>query len=119
LHAAHETWHEIGAKGQPPFQNGFTNDARNPYFPTAAFYKDPFGVVHLKGLISDRFVQGGSNSTTIFTLAPGYRPRDDLTFAVYRGHGTGELNIDSNGDVFFSTGSGDASLDGVTFRVTK
>jgi hypothetical protein len=123
LHAAHETWHVIGAGGQPSFQNGFTNVAslapKNPYLPTAGFYKDPFDVVHLRGLINTGGVEGGSNSTLIFTLPPGYRPPKNLTFAVFRGHGTGELNINPGGAVFFSTGSGDASLDGVTFRVSK
>jgi hypothetical protein len=120
LHAAHEHWHVIGAPGQPPFQNGFANVASlNHSLPKVAFYKDPFDVVHLTGLINDKGVEGGSNSTLIFTLPPGYRPRKNLTFAVYRGNGTGELNIYPGGAVFFSTGSGEASLDGVTFRVSK
>src|SRR5689334_8472746 len=56
-----EAWHEIGAAGQPAFENGWVNESPTTET-TAAFYKDPFGVIHLKGLITS-----GTNNT-IFTL---------------------------------------------------
>ena len=64
---APEAWHVVGAMGQPAFQGAWVNV--DPSGPTAAFYRDPFGIVHLKGLIED-----GGNGTTAFTLPAGYRP---------------------------------------------
>lgn len=71
-----ESWHEVGQTGEPAFQNGWQNlgDSRTA---TAAFYKDPWGVVHLKGT-----VKSGTNGTTIFTLPCGYGPDKDQNFAV-------------------------------------
>ena len=70
-----EGWHEVGAPGEPGFENGWSNQP-GP-FPTAAFYKDHEGVVHLKGYIS-----GGN--LVVFRLPPGYRPAagNTLAFAV-------------------------------------
>jgi hypothetical protein len=69
-----EEWREVGATGQPSFENSWVNYNSSTYR-TAAFYKDPFGVVHIKGL-----VKSGSSGTTIFTLPPGNRP--SLTYLV-------------------------------------
>jgi hypothetical protein len=71
-----EPWHEVGQTGEPAFQNGWQNlgDTRTA---TAAFYKDPWGVVHLKGT-----VKSGSNGSTIFTLPCGYGPNKDQNFTV-------------------------------------
>jgi hypothetical protein len=76
-----ENWHEVGAPGEPAFESGAANARPNwicsspdpqpagcPTYETAGFYKDPFGVVHLKGSLK----LGGS--TIAFTLPPGYRP---------------------------------------------
>jgi hypothetical protein len=65
--ATPEAWHEVGALGEPPFLDGWLNDSP-PLETTAGFYKDPFGVVHLKALISS-----GTNDI-IFTLPARYRP---------------------------------------------
>jgi hypothetical protein len=63
-----EAWHEIGASGQPAFFNGWTNsDPAN--LTTAGFFKDPWGVVHLKGVIT-----GPGNGLPFFALPAGYRP---------------------------------------------
>src|SRR5579875_266570 len=40
--AAPQAWQEIGATGQPAFQNGWTNESPGDEV-TAAFYKDPYG----------------------------------------------------------------------------
>ena len=62
-----EGWHEVGAPGEPGFQNGSHNLGGSTE--TVAFYKDREGVVHLKG-----FVTGAAFNTTIFQLPAGYRP---------------------------------------------
>ena len=107
--AAPEAWHEVGATGQPTFQNGWGNTDPSVEV-TAAYYRDPWNVVHLKGLITS-----GSNDT-IFTLPPGYRPSKNLAEIVWRTSGSGMLIVFSDGRVFMSSGTGAAALDGVTFR---
>lgn len=113
-----EAFHQIGATGEPAFQSGSTNyDAAN--FSTAAFYKDPLGVVHLKGT-----VHSGTAGTPIFTLPPGYRPAKSETFATVGGSntfadilvrgisdstGVGRVDLQSGNPAF-------VTLDGISFR---
>jgi hypothetical protein len=74
--ATNEGWHEIGTAGQPAFlpcsaTASWTNFGAP--FNTAAFYKDNWGVVHLKGLV--RCVGGTSGTqNVIFKLPNGYAP---------------------------------------------
>jgi hypothetical protein len=67
--AAPEAFHNVGASGEPAFQNSWQNIATTTYGYPAGFYKDRVGVVHLVG----RIVNGSGNSF-IFQLPPGYRP---------------------------------------------
>jgi hypothetical protein len=98
-----EGWHHIGAAGEPPFSanncEGYcsrwanTKDCVGMNVPgsTAAFYKDPYGTVHLKGRISG--VDGSSycvlhaisTPAAIFVLPAGYRPGETLTFTALSG----------------------------------
>jgi hypothetical protein len=110
--AAPEAWHEIGAAGEPTFQNSWVNESPSTET-TAAFYKDPFGVIHLKGLIAS-----GTNNT-IFTLPAGYRPSKAFVCLIFRTSGTGELVIFANGVVSVATGTGSGDLDSVTFRANE
>ena len=104
-----EPWHEVNSPGEPVFQNGWANTGATDV--TAAFFKDPYGVVHLKGLIF-----GGTNSAPIFILPDGYRPSKNVIQLVWRGSGSGKLNLLPDGTVEFQDGAAAASLDGVTFR---
>jgi hypothetical protein len=104
-----EAWHEIGAPGQPFFQNGWTNEDPGTTV-TAGFYKDPFGVVHLKGAIVS-----GTNAP-VFTLPAGYRPGLALSETIARTSGPSQIGISPNGAVVPFTGSGAVSLDGISFR---
>jgi hypothetical protein len=124
--ASPEGWHEIGVGSQPPFQNGWSNSPLAQE-ETVGYYKDQDGVVHLRGLAI-----GGSGSTVIFQLPPGYRPASgkEMGFAVPcscddpRGESfTGPLSIFGSGPAKFGGGEGaviapgnDVHLDGVTFR---
>jgi hypothetical protein len=105
-----EGWHEVDAPGEPGFQNGWKNTGPATDV-TAAFYKDPYGVVHLKGL-----VYNGPNDAPIFTLPEGYRPSKFVIQLVWRGSGSGKLGLLPDGSVQFQDGAAAASLDGVTFR---
>jgi hypothetical protein len=110
-----EAWHEIGASGEPAFAGGWVNEAPGTS-PTAAFYKDPFGNVHLKGLISSGI------DDTVFTLPVGYRPGHVLVEVVRCGTctgGTAYALIYDTGRVAVEEGAAtgsETSLDGVTFR---
>jgi hypothetical protein len=63
--AGHEGWHEVGAPGEPQFQNGWKNTGPTT---SVAFYKDQEGEVHLRGQAT------GAEGTIMFQLPPGYRP---------------------------------------------
>jgi hypothetical protein len=67
--AGPEAFHNVGASGEPAFQNSWQNNAMTTYGYPAGFYKDRVGVVHLVGRIVN-----GSGNTVIFQLPPGYRP---------------------------------------------
>jgi len=105
-----EGFREVGAPGQPGFQNGWHNYTAVAGYVTAGFYKDPWGIVHLKGM-----VDGGPNNV-IFTLPPGYRPGKQLIVVVHRFSGPASLTVRPNGEISPLLGSANASLDGITFR---
>jgi hypothetical protein len=100
-----EAWHEVGAPGEPAFQNSWTNEtsAANE---TVAFYKDRQGTVHLKGVAT-----GGAPTTLIFQLPSGYRPASGrlLNFAVLCTCETadpqgGIINLPTGGLIVFGAG---------------
>jgi len=62
-----DTWHLVGATGEPAFQSGWSNVSSQGH--PLAFRKDPFGKVMLRGVVS-----GGAVDSVIFTLPAGYRP---------------------------------------------
>jgi hypothetical protein len=66
--AGPEAFHQVGAPGEPGFQNSWLNRGFTADEP-AGFYKDAEGVVHLEGA-----VKGGAPNNVIFQLPPGYRP---------------------------------------------
>jgi hypothetical protein len=108
--AAPTAYHEVGAAGEPPFQNSWGNE--NPTGEsTAGFYIDPFGTVHLKGL-----VVGGVVGDTVFHLPPAYRPAKYTCVSTYM-HGAAYVCIASNDGAVYPAagGSGSLLLDGITF----
>lgn len=67
-----EPWHEVGAAGEPAFEEGWTNrDPDGWPMPTIAFKKSERGIVFLRG--SGRQDNTVTNSI-IFTLPEGSRP---------------------------------------------
>jgi hypothetical protein len=94
------------------FKNGWSNFG----FGTApaSFYKDPVGVVHLRGTIT-----GGTAGSPAFTLPAGYRPSKGLFMpAMGGGPEAALLQITTNGDVSPDCVSGACiiGMDGLSFR---
>lgn len=99
--AAVEDWHVVGDPGEPAFPTGFENpDGTGAEIPAwlhsedapVAFFKDPFGVVHVRGmaLFQQAFVAAPPEGEPerehaweerLFTLPAGYRPPAVCRFA--------------------------------------
>jgi hypothetical protein len=62
-----ESFRVVGAPGQPQFENSWSNDPSTGS--PAAFYKDPLGIVRLRGII-----EASASGNSAFFLPPGYRP---------------------------------------------
>ena len=111
-----EAWHEIGAGGEPAFQNSWVNYGESaPYgtYPNAGFYKDPSGRVHLRGVVKS----GSVGNYAIFTLPAGYRPSGLMSFMGWSGSGAGFALVQDDGNVKLLTGyNSDWSLDQISFR---
>ena len=109
--APEEGWHEVGAAGEPAFQNSWTNYIPGAYA-TAAFFRDARGFVHVKGVIKS------GTGVNVFTLPAGYRPATTHLFPVITDTGAGYVAVDSDGTVRQgSGGNGYASLEPIEFRV--
>ena len=91
-------------------------------FTTAGFYKDPLGVVHLKGTL----VNAADNSIA-FQLPPGYRPSKQLLMPMgsedpnpFGVPAAAKLEVESDGEVrpdCDGAGCASAGIDGLAFRV--
>lgn len=107
--------HEVGASGEPAFSGAWTNYGGSNE--VASFYRDPFGRVHLAGL-----VKSGAAGTTIFSLPGGYRPRARESFLILTGNpgdALGRVDVAANGDVIHvSGGTSYVQLNGISFRVS-
>ena len=104
------SWHEVGAAGQPAFQNGWVNYGAGNN--TVAFRKDALGFVHFKGSI-----HGPTANTVAFVLPAGYRPVATAGVPVSAGTSTTTasfVTIYSSGNVAPSNPNAQ-SWDGVTF----
>lgn len=102
LKLAAGAWREVGAAGQPSFNSTPTCEWKNfgGGQSTAAFIRDRFGFVHLKGLVHADDVGGpgncfvGGNDPRIFTLPAGYRPAKQSVFATITNSELGRFNVD-------------------------
>ena len=102
--------HRVGGPGEPAFQNGWVN--YDPNFSPAGFWKDPWGTVHLSGLVKD-----GTFNAAMFTLPVGYRPEYGELFGVENSGGHARIDVNPNGVVNPVGGSsGYVQLSGITFR---
>jgi hypothetical protein len=84
-----------------------------PYL-ASGYWKDPFGIVHLRGMIKT-----GVPPSIAFVLPSGYRPSGSIIIATTSASATtaAKLIIDSSGNVTVSAGAATwTSLTGVSFR---
>jgi hypothetical protein len=93
----------------------------------AAFYKDPWGTVHLKGLVradlgTDEGCDSYISARRVFALPSGYRPAAQELHAVIANSQMHRIDVKANGDVVLATSSAVTaaqtwlSLDGIAFR---
>jgi hypothetical protein len=117
-----EAWHEVGATGEPGF---FTSTdcptawtQQDTGFTSPAFYRDPYGIVHLKGVIARPPAATIATECAVFILPPGYRPAvQEFHVADSSSTSTSRLLIASTGGVVPFTGNSSSfSLDGQEFR---
>jgi hypothetical protein len=111
LNVTMDTWHPVGAAGEPVFQNSWVNYAAGQ---VAQFRKFPDGKVKLQG-----YIKGGATGTVVFTLPVGYRPPDQVGFSGYCSGGACLLTVNPDGTVQVTTVTGAiatlTSLDAVEF----
>jgi hypothetical protein len=127
--AAPEPWHEVGTAGNPGFQTCSVSPAVVPWQnnrpdtdATAAFYRDPYGVVHLKGSIKCSGVP--STSYFIFKLPAGYLPNKLQWWSASADNGPAIVAAENygggNGYLIYVNGNpgadGRISLDGISWR---
>ena len=99
---AMDTWHTVGAAGEPPFLNGWVSTSGG----TAKFRKYPDGRVRLIGGL-----KGGPLGTSAFQLPVGYGAiQNQIIPAAYEGTGgaqaPAEVRVSTDGYVAPSGGSG-------------
>jgi hypothetical protein len=84
---------------------------------TTGYWRDPFGVVHLRGFA----IRCGTAEMTIFTLPSGFRPGKLEHFIAFTENptpDTGLVTVAANGAVVTGdvASNGSIALDGITFR---
>ena len=78
----------------------------------AGYFKDPWGVVHLRGLVKSTIM-----STIIFNLPAGYRPAFTEKLPTSSNNAFGIIEITNTGDVDSIVGVNlSVCLDGITFK---
>jgi hypothetical protein len=130
-----EAWHIVGTQGEPAFAQdiGFQGylwyHANDNNVNKVAFYKDPFGVVHLKG--KAKCVGTTCNSASlVYQLPAGYRPLQQQISVGLAGQnqnvaGTAtRINIEPTGWVSKAptptdSQNGWVAFDGITFRAEQ
>lgn len=122
-----EAWHEIGTPGNPVFELCYVvpdvawANNRPGTDATAAFYRDPYGVVHLKGSIKCPGRVPGVGYF-IFKIPAGYLPNKLQWWSVSADNGPVTVTAENYGGygyLGYTTGAGAdgrISLDGISWR---
>lgn len=121
LNVTMDTWHYVGASGEPAFQNSWVNYDNSAASPGSAtqrnlrFRKYPDGRVRISGTIKN------GSAAAVFTLPVGYRPLtvSDVNLTVAASGGAGYVNIQSNGVVAVAALTTGASVAGYTQLETE
>lgn len=119
------TWHLVGATGEPPFQNGYSNFDATAFSPVS-FRMWPDGMVEIRGFAKQPVAS--ANFQAVFTLPDAYRPARHVRFGVLGSSAVGITTMNpvvlqvyaSNGTVVFNEGtphnSGTLMLDDLFFQ---
>lgn len=108
------SFHLFGNEGEPQFANSWVNWG-SPNFP-AGYWKDPFGFVHLQGVVKS----GTVGSAITDPLPPGLRPSMTAgPFAVISNGAVGRVDVTSDGLITPIAPSSNVyvSLHGIFFKV--
>lgn len=98
----------------PSLENSWVNFGGG--YTVAGYYKDAFGVVHLKGMVKD----GTSLNAVIFTLPAGYRPSEIMGFSGVSNDVWTGITVQTDGSVAVSEATGSTAfvgINGISFRV--
>lgn len=98
-------WNEVGASGQPAFQNAWVNFAPTST-PMRFRREDDFSVTRLSGI-----VKSGTVNATIFILPSGYRPQYDISLPVISNSALARIVVTAAGAVSLATGGSNVSVD--------
>lgn len=99
-----------GNAAEPVFQHGSHYGSG---FSQVGFYKDPYNVVHLFGVVGPTYAA----SNIIAQLPSGYRPLSKEAFTCFSDTGVARVDVDEAGNIIFvSGGTGFVSLSGISFR---
>lgn len=86
-------------------------------YPTAGYYKDSAGIVHLKGLVKSGTVGAGY---AIFILPAGYRPAEQHIFATISGSALARCDVSNDGWVRTPIGNNVwFSISGISFKAEQ
>ena len=105
-----EPWHEIGAAGEPAFENSWVNFGAP--WETAAYAMQSDGWVRLKGMVKSGNVVG-----SFFTLPVDYRPPFSLAPTILSLDANMALTMQTSGTIAVATGGSNSwvTLNGVMF----
>jgi len=100
-----------------PFDETVWHDSSPEVNETTGYWRDPFGVVHLRGFA----IRCGHAEPSIFTLPPGFRPGKRERFVAIMENPTlamGQVTVEAKGDVVADEviENGSIALDGITFK---
>jgi hypothetical protein len=110
LTAPDSAWITVGASGSS-FANSWVNYGGG--YPEAAFRKDAFGYVHLKG-----FIKNGTatDSLTMVNMPTGYRVGSIRHIPSFGASGAGHIKLTTSGIAYGSgTGNGWVTLDNLSY----
>ena len=81
-----DQWHAVGGANKVQFRNSFLNYTGDTLHTTAAFRRNPWGQVSLRGLITAGIAP--APGVDLFFLPEDYRPRKHMFFMVLASDGT-------------------------------
>lgn len=96
-----EAWHDVGAAGEPAFQNGWTNFGSS--FQALRFRRRGRRV-DIEGLVKSG-ATGFTSAATVFTLPVGFRPQGMLLISTVANNAAARSDVSPGGEVRASSGS--------------